>query len=45
MTPGTGPYSALLDETAFVEGDNEVELLAVSGSPDDPTVTSLGAPR
>ena len=44
--PGEGPdsYSVLLDEAVLVDGDNEVELLAVTGRPSDPDVSLLGAP-
>jgi hypothetical protein len=41
---GLGPFSVLLDESAFIEGRNEVELLAVTGSPAEPRVRSLGPP-
>jgi hypothetical protein len=41
---GTGAFSVLLDESVFIEGRNEVELLAVTGSPANPRVVSLGPP-
>ena len=43
---GEGPdaYSVLLDEAVLVDGDNEVELLAVTGRPSDPDVVLLGPP-
>ncbi|MEL7209368.1 MAG: hypothetical protein AAGK32_14225, partial [Actinomycetota bacterium] len=37
-------WSALLDESLFVEGANTLELLEVRGPADGPTIVSAGPP-